>query len=68
MSISSTVIHVNTQEALASVAVTGKEFGEFKQLIARAVNTWDNAPDWVHKINSELQQIPEALNAREERK
>ena len=63
-----TAVVINSEEALASIAVTGKEFAEFKQLVARAVNTWDSAPAWIHKLNSELQQIPEALNAREERK
>jgi len=35
-----------------------EELHEFKQLVARAVNTWEQAPQWAKDLNDTLQNNP----------
>lgn len=37
---------------------TEKEQEDFKKLVARATNTWEQAPQWVKTLNDTLQDVP----------
>jgi hypothetical protein len=49
----------------AILTVTDAEYEEFKELVSRAINTWDDAPAWIKQLSMELEECPAAFNARD---
>lgn len=47
---------------LCQLAVTGQQLEEFKTLVIRATNTWDNQPDWIRRLHDMLLAMPVSDN------
>lgn len=48
----------NTEVGVFMLSVSEQEYEEFKQLVARATNTWDTMPPWVRTISDALADNP----------
>ena len=55
------VLSVDTSCKAARITCTDKEYDDLKQLVARATNTWEQAPQWVKDLNDTLQDVPSTI-------
>lgn len=49
------------RSAINVMATEPHHVAEFKKLVARAMNTWDDAPEWAKKLDSMLSSVPEPV-------
>lgn len=52
------MIAISGGKELVQITVTAKEYHEFRELVSRATNTWDQMPPWVRVLADTLQDNP----------